>query len=167
MLQDGKDKMKRKIIASKCEKCKAEYKERHLYCPQCGNKTVEIAEPLGRAPNKNEFLLKENILDEKYDFHHIRLGISRGTYIDGRLCKKLVFVEKTNKIIAIPRDLHNSLKLYGNNAPSDIKKFSHQFFMLQIIIQLYEGFDELFDVMIEHEEFKSYDHYKWWKDRKK
>lgn len=156
--------MTRKIVASRCSRCKTEYKEKHLYCPQCGNKTETILEPLGRAPTKNEVLLRENILDEKYDFHHIRKKVITINYGYEKI-KKLVHNDNENEIIAIPRDVHGSLKEYGNNAPSDFKKFSHQFFMMQIIVQLYNGFDEIFDLFIEHDEFLSYDDYLWWKDK--
>jgi hypothetical protein len=113
----------------------------------------------GRKMKLKEKLLRDNNLDEKYCLHHILFELDNCYPIEG-----IKRIERGPLIIAVPSDLHYLLNGGGGKTiPSDVKTFQHQFMMMQIIIQLYDGFDKLFDYMITFDDFKSYDHYKYWR----
>lgn len=98
-------------------------------------------------------LLKPNNLDEEYALHHVRFILTDEKRLEK--CGRIF-------VVALPADLHtlfNSMK----DAPSDIRFFYHQFMTLQLIVQLYDGFDELFNLMIDYDDFESYKNYEYWK----
>jgi len=110
----------------------------------------------GRKLKYKEKLHCENILDEPYDLHHIRFELEN--CIPRKLLKKCF----NKSVIALLRDIHRVCKLSYKIAPRDVSFFYHQFMMLQIVVQLYDGFDELFEYMINYDDFESFKDYKKW-----
>jgi len=115
----------------------------------------------GRKMLQREQLIRQNQLDEKYCLHHIKFKLFRAIPRNF-----LVKCERDDFVIAIPEDLHELYASKGRYTPKDVNFFYHQFMILQIASQLYDGFNELLEYMITYDNFDSYNRdYIYWKQK--
>ena len=115
----------------------------------------------GRKMKPDEKLLRENILDEKYCLHHICYEL-----INCFPTNHLKRIKKDSSVIAVPRELHVLLRRSSPYTPNDVSTFHHQFMMMQIIAQLYDGFEDILNAMISYDDFDSFANYRFWMKEK-
>ena len=115
----------------------------------------------GRILKKGEKLIHPNELDEPYCLHHIKFKIE-SMFTERGLVHYIVPCDVPDEVIAIPNEIHEGSASLGSKAPSDVSHFYHQFMVLQVVAQLYDGFEELLSLMAQYDKFESYNCYKFW-----